>query len=115
MIDLVMATPDLLRTRPGVASKPAVRAIFGVQDGKVVGVAGTYLREDGLVAFVDVEPWVWEHKRVVVQAARKFFNWAKSTGLPVHAMAADEFPKSRQFLVHYGFKCLFGNIYEWTP
>lgn len=112
MIDLVPATPELLAAKDGLRGLPCLRAICGVEDGRLVGIAGTYLRADGLIAFVEVEPWVWNHKRVVVRAARKFFEWARSTRLPVHAMASNEFPKSRQFLVHYGFKLLFDNVYE---
>lgn len=115
MIDLVPANADLIWKISGLKNMPCLRTICGVEDGRVVGIAGTYLRADGLVAFVDVEPWVWQHKRVVVRAAGKFFEWARATGLPVHAMASKEFPKSRVFLEHYGFKCLFGNIYEWHP
>ena len=114
MIELVPATAELVGQKAGLKNLPCLRAICGVEDGRMVGIAGTYLRDDGLIAFVEVDPWVWQHKRVVVKAAAKFFEWARSTGLPVHAMA-DEAPASRRFLEHYGFKCLFGNIYEWHP
>ncbi len=91
-----------------------IRAMAAEIDGKVVGIAGlAFLRNGAVLAFMNAEDVVREHRVKLFRNARRFIKEMAGKGLSrVNAICADDIEAAERFLEHLGFRQVDAGTYQ---
>lgn len=109
------ATVDDLIEYSGSLPPCQIRAMAAEVDGKVVGIAGlAFLKNGAVLAFMNAEGVVREHRVRLFRSAKGFIRDAASRGLTrINAICADDIEAAERFLRHLGFRQVSGGIYHY--
>ena len=92
---------------------PTVKALAGVLDGDIVGVAGLASRAGIIVAFCDVRPEARAFRITIGRAAQRFMAEAAKRHKFIFAEADENEPGARRWLQSLGFEQIDGALYRW--
>lgn len=96
-----------------------IRGVAALKNGVPWAIAGVYLNESRWTMFFHIkdrpEQFSFEEKRVLLRGFRMLMNMVAGSEIPVQAHADEDVPTSESFLLHLGFKPLFGRYYQCQP
>ena len=113
MVEIVPATAEMLVEHCKRFPVKTVRAIAGIEDGKVLGLAGYYLANDSIVVWTEIKPEGWKRKRDIVRGYRLLLAMVLKKGIPVVALCDDAREGAKLLLEHVGFRHFRGNLYRY--
>lgn len=111
MIEIIPATADHIRAIYGASLPMSFRAFAAVEENRVLGVGGIYLHDGCEVVFVRMTDELRAHKKTILRGAIKVMSLF---GSRVVAICDPSIPKAREFLEHFGFRRISGEVYVWT-
>ena len=114
MIELVHGDADIIRQVEGKVTRTTY-CIAAIEDGKVLGIAGYYPRDDHLVAWVRVTPELKQRPRLIVQGARMLLAMMARRRMPIVAGRDVDEPSAKRFLTHFGFTPYKGDTWVRWP
>lgn len=113
MIEVKMATPELIQAFYGHALPYSMRSLVAVRGDEVLGVIGIYPQNGQQLVFFDMKDELRQHPRVFIQGAKTFMRWVRETKMPTCARCDGTIPAARRFLEHFGFRHLNGGVFVW--
>lgn len=92
-----------------------IRAMAAEIDGKVVGIAGlAFLRNGAVLAFMNAEDAVREHRVKLFRNARRFMRDMAGRGLSkINAVKSDDIAAAERFLKHLGFSHTADGVFQY--
>lgn len=118
MIELVPATQKHVEEFYGKKPIRSVRAIVGILDGKVVGLAGVFLDRNQVIAFSEMKEEARGYKKAILKAG--FMVYDIMTRYPVVFAVANPNEKgAHRLLTRFGFEFVELNgegegVYKWV-
>lgn len=108
-VEIVPVTKEMMLDFYGQGFQRTIKAIAGVKDGEVLGIAGYYIDMGRAVIFSDLKPGA--PKKAIVKGTRATLEMIKRAGLVGVAYRQDE--SAASFLEHFGFVEFAPGVYEW--
>ena len=117
MIKLVPATQKYVEQFYGKKPIRSVRAVVGLLDGKVVGIAGVFLDKNNVVAFSEMREEARRYKKAILKAGYMVYEIMQNYNV-VFAVANPQEPGARRLMDRFGFKFVETNtageeVYRW--
>jgi hypothetical protein len=109
MVELVPATPEMVRAVCGEAGLPrSAYALAAIEDGRVLGLGAAAVVGVRWIVCCQIHPEVRAelkaYRRPLLEAARRVLALtARRPALPVHAQPDPAVPGAVAFLAHLGF------------
>ena len=113
MVEVIPATKQHLESFYGRSLPRSIYAIVGIEDGKVIGLAGLYREPYRFVMFSEITPELKRHPKAIIKGFRMLQEIARKWEIPVHAQPDSSEPGATKFLEHLGFTEFVQGVYEW--
>ena len=113
MVEVIPATQAHLEAFYGKALSRSVYAIAGIEDGKVIGLAGVYREPYRFVMFSEITPELKRRPKAIIKGFRMLQDVVRRRDIPVHAQPDAAEPGAVRFLEHLGFNEFVQGVYEW--
>ena len=88
-IEIVPATPELVKAYYGEDQKPTIRAVVAVRDGKVLGIAGVHRIGLAYAVFSEMTDELKQDKRSIVRGLREVKKITGSLKMKLYAKTDD--------------------------
>jgi hypothetical protein len=117
LIELVPATQKHVEEFYGKMPIRSVRAVVGLLDGKVVGIAGVFLDRNHVVAFSEMKEEARRYKKTILRAGYMVYDIMQKYNV-VFAVANPQEKGARRLMARFGFRFVEINsageeVYQW--
>jgi hypothetical protein len=99
-----MTADDLKAWWKGADLPRTVRGFVAEHDGRIMGVSGLMYLPHRIIAFAEMVDEGQQYPLTIMRMARKMKALMDEVSVPIFAEPDGQFPNSRRFLEHVGFK-----------